>query len=58
MRRLSFRTGVFEELIALSKTKSDVFDKIMVLLKDTQRDPFRGLGKPELLKHNLKGLWS
>ncbi len=58
MRRLSFRAGVFEELVELSKIKPDIFDKIMVLLKDIQRDPFKGLGKPELLKHNLKGLWS
>lgn len=58
MRRLSFRAGVFEELVELSKIKPDIFDKIMVLLKDVQRDPFKGLGKPELLKHNLKGLWS
>ena len=58
MRRLSFRAGVFEELVELSKIKPDIFDKIMVLLKDVQRDPFKGLGKPKLLKHNLKGLWS
>jgi toxin YoeB len=57
-KRLSFRAGVFEELVELSKTNADVFDKIMVLIKDVQRDPFRGLGKPEPLKHNLKGLWS
>ena len=23
-----------------------------------RNDPSQGLGKPELLKHNLKGLWS
>ncbi|MFZ0749897.1 MAG: Txe/YoeB family addiction module toxin, partial [Pyrinomonadaceae bacterium] len=23
-----------------------------------QRDPFRGIGKPEPLKHELKGCWS
>lgn len=26
--------------------------------KDTKRNPFEGIGKPEPLKENLKGLWS
>ncbi|MDB9425126.1 Txe/YoeB family addiction module toxin [Microcystis aeruginosa CS-564/01] len=28
------------------------------LIKDVQREPFSGLGKPEALKHELSGLWS
>jgi toxin YoeB len=28
------------------------------LIRDIQRDPFRGLGKPEPLKHNFAGWWS
>lgn len=32
--------------------------KIRDLLKDIKRTPFHGLGKPEPLKHNLKGFWS
>lgn len=28
------------------------------LLQDTLRDPFSGIGKPEPLKGNLRGLWS
>ena len=28
------------------------------LIKDIGRDPFRGLGKPEPLKHDLAGWWS
>ncbi len=28
------------------------------LIKDIQRDPFKGLGKPEPLKHALQGWWS
>lgn len=27
-------------------------------VRDVQRDPFPGLGKPELLKHELSGCWS
>ncbi len=28
------------------------------LLKETARDPFGGIGKPEPLKHEFKGFWS
>ncbi|MCW2239458.1 Txe/YoeB family addiction module toxin [Azospirillum canadense] len=33
-------------------------ERINELLKDSKRNPFKGLGKPEPLKENLKGWWS
>ncbi|NET41662.1 Txe/YoeB family addiction module toxin [Okeania sp. SIO2B3] len=35
-----------------------IYIKIVNLIKDIQRDPFSGLGKPEALKYDLSGLWS
>ncbi|MEM5423428.1 Txe/YoeB family addiction module toxin [Paraburkholderia sp. BR14263] len=32
--------------------------RINQLIKDTQRSPFEGIGKPEPLKENLTGFWS
>ena len=32
--------------------------KIIKLVKEVQRDPFQGIGKPEKLKHDLSGCWS
>ena len=32
--------------------------RIMRLIENIQQAPFEGLGKPEPLKHDLKGLWS
>ncbi|WP_251844327.1 Txe/YoeB family addiction module toxin [Enterococcus durans] len=32
--------------------------KINKLIKDIDRSPFNGLGKPEPLKHDLSGKWS
>ncbi|MEL7329343.1 MAG: Txe/YoeB family addiction module toxin, partial [Cyanobacteria bacterium J06559_1] len=32
--------------------------KIVSLINDVLRQPFEGLGKPEPLKHDLKGCWS
>jgi len=32
--------------------------KINELIKDIKRDPYKGLGKPEALKHNFAGYYS
>jgi toxin YoeB len=32
--------------------------RINNIIKDTQRSPFEGIGKPEPLKENLAGFWS
>ena len=33
-------------------------DRINKLIRETQREPFEGVGKPEALKHALSGFWS
>jgi len=32
--------------------------RIVRLIKDIEREPFDGLGKPERLRHDLIGFWS
>ena len=32
--------------------------RINKLISDTQKTPFKGIGKPEPLKENLSGFWS
>ena len=32
--------------------------RIHTLIKDIQRSPFEGIGKPEPLRHNFSGFWS
>ena len=32
--------------------------RIVRLIKDIEREPFEGLGKPEPLRHYLTGFWS
>ena len=34
------------------------YTRIKVLIKDIQKNPFLGIGKPEALKYSLSGLWS
>ena len=33
-------------------------DRINKLIREIQREPFAGVGKPEPLKHALSGFWS
>jgi toxin YoeB len=33
-------------------------ERINRLIRETQRKPFTGVGKPEPLKHALSGFWS
>ena len=35
-----------------------ILKRINLLLRDIQRSPFEGIGKPEPLKHQLAGFWS
>jgi len=35
-----------------------MLQKINELIKDIQKNPFEGKGKPEPLKYDLKGFWS
>ncbi|OWC14353.1 Txe/YoeB family addiction module toxin, partial [Escherichia coli] len=35
-----------------------ILKRINELVKNIQRTPFEGKGKPEPLKHNLAGFWS
>ena len=32
--------------------------RIIRLIKEIERDPFDGIGKPEPLKHDMAGFWS
>ena len=58
MRSLEFDTVAFEDLAWWVEQDRNKALRIIQLIKDIQRDPFRGIGKPEPLKHELKGCWS
>ena len=40
------------------KEDQKIVERIHELLKAIQRDFFRGIGKPEVLRQNLKGYWA
>ena len=53
-----FSSTALEDLQFLIKTKARVAARVLGLIDSIRRDPFRGPGKPEPLKHWLKGSWS
>ncbi|MEQ6885240.1 Txe/YoeB family addiction module toxin [Salicola sp. Rm-C-2C1-2] len=40
------------------KTDKKILNRINKLIKETKRGPFKGVGKPDPLKHSLAGYWS
>ena len=48
----------WEEYIAWQMQDKKTLKRINLLLKDVERHPFEGLGKPEPLRGELSGFWS
>jgi toxin YoeB len=40
------------------QTDRKILERINKLIREIQRTPFKGTGKPEPLKHGLSGYWS
>ena len=58
MRHVVFQEDSLEHLNYWGAYDKKVFKKIMELIKNIDRTPFKGLGKPEPLKHRKDGIWS
>jgi len=56
--RIVFSKIAWEDYTSWLNEDKKMLRKINVLIKDIQRDPFTGKGKPEPLKYDLAGLWS
>lgn len=58
MRAVSFDANAFEDLAWWLERDRKVTIRILRLLQEAARDPFRGTGKPEPLKREFAGAWS
>ncbi|WP_076419867.1 Txe/YoeB family addiction module toxin [Colwellia sp. UCD-KL20] len=56
--KLTFSTNAWEQYLYWQTTDKKILKRINLLIKDIQRTPFEGIGKPESLKHGLSGYWS
>ena len=57
-KTISFTTDGWEDYLYWQNHNKQILKKINQLLKDCQRNPFSGIGKPEQLRHEMSGAWS
>ena len=55
---IKFSDRAWEDYLYWQQSDRTVLKRINTLLKDIQRNPCEGIGKPEPLRHNLSGFWS
>jgi toxin YoeB len=53
-----FSAESWEEYLYWQETDPGTLKRINLLIKDMMRHPYRGMGKPEPLRHALQGYWS
>lgn len=56
--KVIFTKNSWEDYISWQSEDKKILRKINELIKDIQRTPFEGKGKPEPLKYDLAGFWS
>ncbi|MDD2885631.1 MAG: Txe/YoeB family addiction module toxin [Dechloromonas sp.] len=55
---ISFEDAAWDDYLYWQQTDKAMLRRINALIRDIQRDPFAGIGKPEPLKFNFSGYWS
>jgi toxin YoeB len=55
---LIFSDNAWDDYLYWQQTDMKMVKRINALIKNVQRTPFEGIGKPEPLKHALSGYWS
>src|SRR3954447_26712616 len=55
---IAWTHDAWDDYLQWQKEDQKILTSINDLIADIKRDPFRGLGKPEPLKHGLQGWWS
>jgi toxin YoeB len=56
--QIAFHEEAWADYLYWQETDRKILKRIDALLKDIQRSPFDGIGKPEPLRHSLSGFWS
>jgi toxin YoeB len=56
--RLIFADTAWEDYLYWQQHDKRLLERINRLIRETQREPYSGLGKPEPLRHALSGFWS
>ena len=57
-RNVEWTENAWDEYIYWQTQDKKILKRINTLIRECQRTPFEGTGKPEPLKHDLSGKWS
>jgi toxin YoeB len=57
-RKLAWTLDAWTDYVYWQTQDKKTLRRINRLIKESLREPFRGIGKPEPLRENLAGLWS
>jgi toxin YoeB len=57
MRKI-WKEEAWEHYLYWQKQDKKILERINQLVRDIERSPYDGIGKPEALKYSLKGWWS
>ncbi len=56
--KILFAEKAWEDYLYWQRVDKKTIRRINTLIKEVQREPFAGIGKPEPLRHALAGYWS
>lgn len=56
--KIIFQSAAWEDYLYWQQTDKSILKKINTIIKEIERIPYEGQGKPEMLKHDLSGWWS
>ncbi len=56
--KIIFLSAAWEDYLYWQRIDKIILKKINAIIKEIERTPFEGTGKPEALKHNLASWWS
>jgi toxin YoeB len=56
--KIEFAKNFLEDYESWKKADTRTLRKINALMRATEADPVKGIGKPEPLRHQLSGSWS
>lgn len=56
--KLIFSENAWEDYLYWQQANKKILNRINALIKDIQENKYKGIGKPEPLKHNFSGYWS
>jgi toxin YoeB len=55
---ITIEDAAWDDYLYWQQNDKAMLRRINALIRDIQRDPFDGIGKPEALKFNFSGYWS